>query len=108
MLELDAAGRLARLRWSNKDRGVLDGMAAPDAAAWLDAYGKLATLIASDNYTRTVALPKQTALVVDNSRFLHGRRAYAGSRKLLGVYAERADVDALQRMLEAEAGLPPW
>ena len=100
----------------------MPGLLAPPSTEWrkrsgfartttnssFDAYGKLAALIASDNYTRTVALPKQTALVVDNSRFLHGRRAYAGSRKLLGVYAERADVDALQRMLEAEAGLPPW
>ena len=44
-------------------------------------------------------------LVVDNQRYLHGRRAYRGVRKLLGAYAERADVDGLQRMLEAELGL---
>jgi trimethyllysine dioxygenase len=44
------------------------------------------------------------ALLFDNGRTLHGRRAYQGYRRLCGAYLNREDFDSKLRVLRARAG----
>jgi trimethyllysine dioxygenase len=49
----------------------------------------------------TMRLAPGTALLFDNWRLLHGRRAYQGYRRLCGAYLNKEDFDSKLRVLRA-------
>ena len=51
----------------------------------------------------TMRLAPGTALLFDNWRTLHGRRAYQGFRRLCGAYLNKEDFDSKLRVLRAAA-----
>jgi trimethyllysine dioxygenase len=51
----------------------------------------------------TMRLAPGTALLFDNWRTLHGRRAYQGFRRLCGAYLNKEDFDSRLRVLRAAA-----
>jgi trimethyllysine dioxygenase len=56
-------------------------------------------LINDPAYEITLRLQPGTALLFDNWRTLHGRRAYQGYRRLCGAYVNKEDFDSRLRVL---------
>ena len=104
-LELDRAGRLARVRFNNWLRtpmAVPDDVVQPLYAA-LDNFWRM---LRDENYRLNLRLEPGDLIAYDNNRVLHGRRPFdptTGERHLQGCYLNLDDVDSALRLLERPA-----
>jgi trimethyllysine dioxygenase len=73
-------------------------------AAFYRALKLFNQLINDPSNEISMRLAPGTALLFDNGRTLHGRRAYQGYRRLCGAYLNREDFDSKLRVLRARAG----
>ena len=89
-------------RWLGRDPDTGATLQRPDAIDIPNltdepaGYGLHATL------KPPMRLAPGTALLFDNGRTLHGRRAYQGFRRLCGAYLNREDFDSKLRVLRAQ------
>jgi trimethyllysine dioxygenase len=103
VIGLDGNGDLAQIAYNNYDRAPF-ALAGPRMAAFYRALKLFNQLINDPSNEISMRLAPGTALLFDNGRTLHGRRAYQGYRRLCGAYLNREDFDSKLRVLRARAG----
>jgi trimethyllysine dioxygenase len=100
VIGLDHNGDLAQIAYNNYDRAPFS-LSPPRMAAFYRALKLFNGLINDPAYEITMRLAPGTALLFDNWRTLHGRRAYQGYRRLCGAYVNKEDVESKLRVLRA-------
>jgi trimethyllysine dioxygenase len=93
---------LRQIAYNNYDRAPLRLPAARQRAF----YRALMLFHALGNdpaHEQSMRLAPGTALLFDNWRILHGRRAYQGLRRLCGAYLNKEDFDSKLRVLRERA-----
>jgi trimethyllysine dioxygenase len=100
VIGLDHNGDYAQIAYNNYDRAPFS-LPQPRMAAFYRALKLFNELINDPVYEITMRLAPGTALLFDNWRTLHGRRAYQGYRRLCGAYLNKEDVESKARVLRA-------
>jgi len=103
VIALDHNDDFAQIAYNNYDRAPFS-LAPTRMAAFYRALKLFNELINDPAYEITMRLEPGTALLFDNWRTLHGRRAYQGYRRLCGAYLNKEDVESKLRVLRAIAG----
>jgi trimethyllysine dioxygenase len=100
IIGLDAHGEPAQIAYNNYDRAPFS---LPSGRMSLFYRGlKIFNGMVNDPANEiTMRLAPGTALLFDNWRLLHGRRAYQGYRRLCGAYLNKEDFDSKLRVLSA-------
>jgi len=101
MIQLDTAGRVSTIRFSNQLAQPLD-LPFEDVAPFYEAYRKLGRMMDSAEYRNTFKTSNGDLLTVHGHRVLHGRRGFvvgSGARHLQDVYMEFDDLMARRRVL---------
>jgi len=101
IIELDERGDYRQIAYNNYDRAAFR-LPTERMRVFYRALGLFNELINDPSYEITMRLAPGTALLFDNWRTLHGRRAYQGFRRLCGAYLNKEDVDSKLRVLRAE------
>ncbi|HEX4153744.1 MAG TPA: trimethyllysine dioxygenase [Steroidobacteraceae bacterium] len=101
VIGLDHDGDLAQIAYNNYDRAPFS-LPPPRMAAFYRALKLFNRLINDPAHEITMRLAPGTALLFDNWRTLHGRRAYRGERWLGGAYLNKEDVESKLRVLRAK------
>jgi trimethyllysine dioxygenase len=102
VIGLDHNGDLSQIAYNNYDRAPFT-LPPARMAAFYRALKLFNQLINDPAYEITMRLAPGTALLFDNWRTLHGRRAYRGYRRLCGAYLNKEDVESKVRVLRAVA-----
>jgi trimethyllysine dioxygenase len=102
VIGLDRNGDFAQIAYNNYDRAPFR-LRAPRQQLFYAALKRFNQLINDPAYEITMRLAPGTALLFDNWRTLHGRRAFQGYRWLCGAYLNKEDVDSKLRVLRAAA-----
>ncbi len=100
VIGLDHNGDLRQIAYNNYDRAPFR-LPAPRMQAFYDALKLFNRSINDPANEITMRLAPGTALLFDNWRTLHGRRAYRGHRRLCGAYLNKEDFDSKLRVLRA-------
>jgi trimethyllysine dioxygenase len=110
VIGLDHNGDFLQIAYNNYDRAPFR-LPAARMTLFYRALKLFNQLINDPANEITMRLEPGTALLFDNGRTLHGRRAYQGFRRLCGAYLNREDFDSKLRVLRAAAastaGTPP-
>ena len=102
VIGLDHNGDFAQIAYNNYDRAPFR-LPTPRMHEFYRAL-KLFNMAVNDPSNEiTMRLAPGTALLFDNWRTLHGRRAYQGFRRLCGAYLNKEDFDSKLRVLRAAA-----
>ncbi len=102
VIGLDRNGDFAQIAYNNYDRAPFR-LSAPRMNLFYAALKLFNRLINDPGYEITMRLTPGTALLFDNWRTLHGRRAFQGFRWLCGAYSNKEDFDSKLRVLRASA-----
>ncbi len=102
VIGLDHHGDFLQIAYNNYDRAPLR-LPTPRMNAFYRALKLFNRLINDPANEITMRLAPGTALLFDNWRTLHGRRAYQGFRRLCGAYLNKEDFDSKLRVLRAAA-----
>lgn len=102
VIELDRDGRLARIRFNNWLRGVLE---IPESLVvpMYEALGKFWRMLRDTKYRLNLRLEPGDLISYNNNRVLHGRAPFdetSGGRHLQGCYLNQEDVDSALRLLD--------
>ena len=91
MIELSADGQLTAIRFNNRSTAAITDVAYKDMPTYYDAYRRFGEIIDDTDMEVTFRLSPGECFIVDNTRVLHARKAYAGNgtRWLQGAYAEK-------------------
>ena len=102
LIELDAEGQVAAVRYNNRSAAALD--LAPDLLpAFYRAYRRFGRLLHDPDFAVSFRLEPGDLFVVDNRRVLHGRKGFSGGRRhLQGCYADTDSLESKIRVLERE------
>ena len=100
VIGLDHNGDFLQIAYNNYDRAPFR-LPTPRMNAFYRALTLFNQLINDPSYEITMRLAPGTALLFDNWRTLHGRRAYQGIRSLCGAYLNKEDFDSRLRVLRA-------
>jgi gamma-butyrobetaine dioxygenase len=101
LIELDAEGELAAVRYNNRSIAPFD-LAPDEVEAFYDAYRRFGRLLHAPELTVGFRLAPGDLFIVDNQRVLHGRRGFsAGRRWLQGCYADKDGLTSTLFSLEA-------
>ena len=100
IIAVDHHGDLVQIAYNNYDRAPFR-LPTPRMKAFYTALKLFNQLINDPAYEITMRLAPGTALLFDNWRTLHGRRAYRGLRWLCGAYLNKVDFDSKLRVLRA-------
>ena len=103
MIELAPDGELVAVRFNNRSAAAITDVPFDRMAVYYAAYRRLGELIDDPEMEVTVRLDPGECLVIDNTRVLHARKAYAGSgtRWLQGCYADKDGLLSTLASLEA-------
>lgn len=102
VIELDRDGRLARIRFNNWLRGVLEAPGSLVVPIY-QALGKFWRMLRDPKYRLNLRLEAGDLISYNNSRVLHGRAPFdetSGGRHLQGCYLNQEDVDSALRLLD--------
>ncbi|MGO9426344.1 MAG: trimethyllysine dioxygenase [Steroidobacteraceae bacterium] len=102
VIGLDHNGDFVQIAYNNYDRAPFR-LPTPRMNAFYRALKLFNQLINDPANEITMRLAPGTALLFDNWRTLHGRRAYQGFRRLCGAYLNKEDFDSKLRVLRAGA-----
>jgi trimethyllysine dioxygenase len=100
VIELDQHGDFSQIAYNNYDRAPFS-LPAARMSAFYRALKLFNRKINDPSNEITMRLAPGTALLFDNWRTLHGRRAYQGYRRLCGAYLNKEDFDSKVRVLRA-------
>ena len=103
MIELAPDGELIGIRFNNRSAAPLQDIPFDDMADYYAAYRRLGQIIDDPDMAVEFKLAPGEAFIVDNTRVLHARSAYAatgGSRWLQGAYADRDGLLSTLAVLE--------
>ena len=100
VISLDHNGDFVQIAYNNYDRAPFR-LPTPRMTAFYRALKLFNQSINDPSNEITMRLMPGTALLFDNWRTLHGRRAYRGIRLLCGAYLNKEDFDSKLRILRA-------
>jgi trimethyllysine dioxygenase len=100
IIEVDADGELRQIAYNNYDRAPFS-LPSARMHAFYRALKLFNGMVNDPANEITMRLGPGTALLFDNWRLLHGRRAYQGYRRLCGAYLNKEDFDSKLRVLRA-------
>jgi len=100
VIGLDHNGDYRQIAYNNYDRAPFR-LPPARMAVFYRALGLFNRLANDPQFEITMRLAPGTALLFDNWRTLHGRRAYQGYRWLCGAYLNKEDFDSKLRVLRA-------
>ncbi len=100
VIGLDGGGNCLQIAYNNYDRAPFR-LPTPRMHEFYRALKLFNHMINDPQYEITMLLQPGTALLFDNWRCLHGRRAYQGFRRLCGAYLNKEDFDSRLRVLRA-------
>jgi len=100
VIGVDADGELAQIAYNNYDRAPFS-LAGERMSEFYRALKVFNRMINDPMNEISLRLAPGTALLFDNWRTLHGRRAYQGYRRLCGAYLNKEDVESKLRVLRA-------
>jgi len=101
LIELDAEGALAAVRYNNRSIAPFD-LDADEIEPFYDAYRRFGRLLHDPELTVGFRLAPGDLFLVDNQRVLHGRRGFStGRRWLQGCYADKDGLTSTLFSLEA-------
>jgi trimethyllysine dioxygenase len=103
VIGLDHNDDFAQIAYNNYDRAPFR-LATPRMNAFYRALKLFNQLINDPANEITMRLSPGTALLFDNWRTLHGRRAYRGFRWLCGAYLNKEDFESKLRVLRKSVG----
>jgi trimethyllysine dioxygenase len=106
VIGLDHNGDVVQIAYNNYDRAPFR-LPTPRMNAFYRALKLFHRMINDPANEITMRLAPGTALLFDNGRTLHGRRAYQGVRWLCGAYLNREDFDSKLRVLRTAMRRPP-
>ncbi len=91
ILELAPDGELTAIRFNNRSLAAVTDVPFERMDAWYGAYRRLSEIVDDPAMQVVVRLEPGECLLLDNTRVLHARKAYAGSgrRWLQGCYADK-------------------
>ncbi len=95
---LDDQGRFVQVSLNNYDR---EGFLLPPAQlrSFYEAWQLALELAADESHWIETGLEPGQALLIDNWRVLHARRAYTGRRRFWGCYLNREDLESTARVV---------
>jgi trimethyllysine dioxygenase len=102
VIALDHNGDFSQIAYNNYDRAPFR-LPTPRMNGFYRALNLFNRAINDPSNEITLRLLPGTALLFDNWRTLHGRRAYQGFRRLCGAYLNKEDFDSKLRVLRAAA-----
>jgi trimethyllysine dioxygenase len=102
VIGLDHNGDVVQIAYNNYDRAPFR-LPAPQMSAFYRALTLFNRMINDRDNEISMRLEPGTALLFDNWRTLHGRRAYQGVRWLCGAYLNKEDFDSKLRVLRTAA-----
>jgi trimethyllysine dioxygenase len=102
VIDLDHNGDVVQIAYNNYDRAPFR-LSTPRMNAFYRALKLFNRLINDPANEISMRLAPGTALLFDNWRTLHGRRAYQGVRWLCGAYLNKEDFDSKLRVLRSAA-----
>jgi trimethyllysine dioxygenase len=102
VIALDHNGDFSQIAYNNYDRAPFR-LPTPRMNGFYRALSLFNRAINDPSNEITLRLLPGTALLFDNWRTLHGRRAYQGFRRLCGAYLNKEDFDSKLRVLRAAA-----
>ena len=102
VIALDHNGDFSQIAYNNYDRAPFR-LPTPRMNGFYRALNLFNRSINDPSNEITLRLLPGTALLFDNWRTLHGRRAYQGFRRLCGAYLNKEDFDSKLRVLRAAA-----
>ncbi len=105
IIELDHNGDFVQIAYNNYDRAPFR-LPAPRMKEFYRALTIFNHSINDPANEITMRLAPGTALLFDNWRTLHGRRAYQGHRWLCGAYLNKEDFDSRLRVLRTAVAAP--
>ncbi len=100
IIAVDHNGDYQQVAYNNYDRAPFR-LPTPRMNAFYKALKLWDSLVNDPAYEIEFRLAPGTALLFDNWRTLHGRRAYHGFRRLCGAYLNKEDFDSKLRVLRA-------
>jgi trimethyllysine dioxygenase len=100
IIGLDAHGEPAQIAYNNYDRAPFN-LPSGRMSLFYRALKIFNGMVNDPANEITMRLAPGTALLFDNWRLLHGRRAYQGYRRLCGAYLNKEDFDSKLRVLRA-------
>lgn len=104
IIELGPDGVLSTVRFNNRSSAPITDVPYDDMPGYYAAYRRLEQLIEDPEMTVHFRLQPGDSFIVDNTRVLHGRSAYAGctgARWLQGCYADRDGLLSTLAVLES-------
>ncbi|MST32170.1 DUF971 domain-containing protein, partial [Acidimicrobiaceae bacterium USS-CC1] len=105
-VETDPAGRIAAVRWNDRSLGTLR-LPVAELGPVYAALRRFARLVAEPSRLLSLRLDAGDCLIMDNTRVLHARTAFAesaaGHRHLQGCYADLDGLDSTVTRLRREA-----
>jgi trimethyllysine dioxygenase len=101
IIGLRSDGTVEQIAYNNYDRAPFR-LPTPRMREFYRALHLFNRLSNDPAYEITMRLAPGTALLFDNWRTLHGRRAYQGQRWLCGAYLNKEDFDSRLRVLRHE------
>lgn len=106
MIELNPDGELIGIRFNNRSAAPLVDVPYDRMADYYAAYRHFAAIIERDELAVEFRLEPGTLFIVDNTRVLHGRKAFSGSgsRWLQGCYADKDGLLSTLATLEIRNG----
>lgn len=102
IIGLDDSGDFVQIAYNNYDRAPFS-LPRQRMTAFYRALKLFNQLINDPAHEITMRLAPGTALLFDNWRTLHGRRAYQGYRRLCGAYLNKEDFESKLRVLRTAA-----
>ncbi|MBS0613707.1 MAG: trimethyllysine dioxygenase [Proteobacteria bacterium] len=100
IIALDHNGDYRQVAYNNYDRAPFR-LPTPRMNAFYKALKSWDGLVNDPAYEICFRLAPGTALLFDNWRTLHGRRAYRGFRRLCGAYLNKEDFESKLRVLRS-------
>ncbi len=104
MIEVQGDGEITAIRFNNRSTAAITAVPFEEMAAYYRAYRRFGELVEDPEMAVTFKLEPGDSFIVDNTRVLHGRKAYspnAGSRWLQGCYADKDGLLSTLSLLEA-------
>ena len=104
MIELSPDGELTAVRFNNRSAAAISDVPYDDMETFYTAYRRFGEIVDDPQMRVEFRLSPGECFVVDNTRVLHGRRAYSGTgrRWLQGCYADKDGLLSKLAVLQAQ------
>ncbi len=105
MIEVSADGEITAVRFNNRSTAPITAVPYDEMEAYYRAYRRFGALVEDPALGVAFKLEPGACFIVDNTRVLHGRRAFTstgGRRWLQGCYPDKDGLLSTLSILEAE------